>query len=98
MSDYEIKWSQRSIDDFNRLKNFLKPKNPTAARKAVQRIKHAVYFLATSPDMGVTLSPDDDRQELYPDFGKDGYVIRYKSYEEQRIVRILRIWHSKEER
>ncbi|WP_298158804.1 type II toxin-antitoxin system RelE/ParE family toxin [Ferrovum sp.] len=68
-----------AICDLQRLREFLRPKNPVAARRAADTIIKAVQVLALQPQIGrpVEDMPPEYREWLI-DFGDSGYVARYR--------------------
>ena len=95
---YQVIWSIPALNDLKRLREFIEPKNPDAAARAVARIKHIVRQLQETPKIGTTLSNDDPRLEVYPRFGQNGYMVRYSVNEDTMRIRIIRAWHSREDR
>jgi plasmid stabilization system protein ParE len=81
--------------DLVRLHEFLAPKSPPAAVRAVDTIRQHVRILATHPKIGrrVDELPEDFR-ELVIEFGHGGYVVRY-SYDGV-LVMVLAIRHGRE--
>lgn len=98
MPDYEVRWSKSAINDLVRLKSFIEPKNPKAAQKSIELLQKTANLLEATPLLGVELGDGSHRRELYPPFGKSGYVVRYRIHKRKKYVLILRIWHSKEKR
>lgn len=88
-------WSLAAQTDLIRLRQFIEPHNPEAARNAAQSLKKAANRIIQHPGIGVRLEGRQDR-ELFVPFGKRGYIIRYR-IDDNAIV-ILKIWHSFEER
>ena len=84
-----------AICDLQRLREFLRPKNPVAARRAADTIIKAVQVLALQPQIGrpVEDMPPEYREWLI-DFGDSGYVARYRF--EGETVTILAVRHQKE--
>jgi plasmid stabilization system protein ParE len=68
-----------AIRDLQRIRDFLRPKNPDAARRAGEAIRQGVRILGTQPRLGRMI---DDLPEAYRewliDFGDSGYVLRYR--------------------
>ncbi len=78
-----------------RLREFLRPKSPDAAKRAGEAIKKALAVLGLQPKMG---RPIEDMPENYRewviDFGGSGYLARYRL--EGDSVTILAVRHQKE--
>ncbi len=68
-----------AIRGLQRIRDFLRPKNPDAARRAGEAIRQGVRILGTQPRLGRMI---DDLPEAYRewliDFGDSGYVLRYR--------------------
>lgn len=88
-------WSATARADLIRLRQFIEPHNPEAARNAAQALKKAASLMIQHPGIGTRLEGRQDR-ELFVPFGHRGYVIRYR-LDSDAIV-ILKIWHGLEER
>lgn len=88
-------WSPRALQDVARLHDFLKPKNPDAAKRAATAIRHGVRLLAIHPQAG---RPSEEMpaefREWAIDFGDSGYAALYR-YDGGDVL-ILAIRHSKE--
>jgi|TARA_R110001592_G_C13190379_1_gene752515 plasmid stabilization system protein ParE len=84
-----------ALRDLERLREFLRPKNPAAAKRAAQAIIQGVQALGAQPHIG---RPIDDLPEEFRDwlidFGDSGYVARYRL--DGDTVVILAIRHQKE--
>lgn len=91
----QIIFAPAAIRDLERLRDFLKPKNPSAARRAAETILKAVRTLGQHPHMGRLIEdlPEQYREWLV-DFGETGYVLRYR-LDENRLT-ILAVRHQKE--
>ncbi|MBZ0096205.1 MAG: type II toxin-antitoxin system RelE/ParE family toxin [Sulfuricella sp.] len=88
--------SAQALRDLERLRDFLRAKNPLAARRAAATIIQGVRVLDKYPHAG---RPEDDMppefRELVIDFGDGGYVAKYR-YHDGEPVYILSIFHQKE--
>jgi plasmid stabilization system protein ParE len=93
-----IIWAKETQDDFRRFNEFLKPINPNAALAATKAINDQVKMLVEYPNAGTALDDDTGRRELYIQFGTHGYVLRYVPDIKAKVIRILRIWHGREDR
>ena len=87
--------SPTALSDLVRLRNFIAPHNPDAARRAAESLKKAARLLAEQPGLGKRLQGRADRELMVP-FGQRGYAVRYRLDGETIVV--LRIWHSLEDR
>lgn len=91
----KLKWSPAALADLERLRNFLEPHNPGAARRAAMGLKQASSLLLAHPEIGKRLEGRQDR-ELFVPFGQRGYVIRYRLNDNEIVI--LKIWHGLEDR
>jgi plasmid stabilization system protein ParE len=91
----QVSYAPGAIRDLQRLREFLRPKNPVAARRAGETIMKAVLVLGLQPQIGrpVEDMPDEYREWLI-DFGDSGYVARYRF--DGDSVTILAVRHQKE--
>ncbi len=88
-------FSPAAILDLQRLRDFLRPKSPEAARRAGEVIRQGVKVLGSYPEMGRTIDdlPEQFR-EWVTDFGNSGYVARYRISND--AVKVLTVRHQKE--
>ncbi|NVK43808.1 MAG: type II toxin-antitoxin system RelE/ParE family toxin [Oceanospirillaceae bacterium] len=91
----QVIFTPAAIQDLERLREFLQPKNPAAAERAAKAIIQGVKALGEHPRIG---RPVDDLPEEYRDwlidFSDSGYVARYRSNGDTIVV--LAIRHQKE--
>jgi toxin ParE1/3/4 len=89
----KISYTKEAIADLERLRKFIEPKNPYAARRVSSELLDGIGNLRAFPKMGlpVTLAPDPDSIR---DLFVGQYTVRYL-IDTNRVV-ILRIWHGKE--
>ena len=80
--------------DLTRLSAWLRPKSELAADRAADAMLAAITSLAEMSDRGTPLG--GHIRELAVEFGKDGYVLRYRSTE--TLVTVTRIFHARERR
>lgn len=75
----QVTFAPAAIRGLQRIRDFLRPKNPDAARRAGEAIRQGVRILGTQPRLGRMI---DDLPEAYRewliDFGDSGYVLRYR--------------------
>lgn len=88
-------WTAAARADLIRLRRFVDPHNPEAARRAAETIKEGAKLLVAHPAIGKRVEERQDRELLVP-FGQRGYVLRYRL--EDQTVFVLRVWHSLEKR
>ena len=91
----KIRYAFGAIRDLQRLREFLRPKNPLAAKRAAQAILLGVKVLEQQPHIGrpmVDLATEF-REWVIP-FGNSGYVAMY--HFDGESLTILAIRHQKE--
>lgn len=91
----QVIFATAAIRDLQRLRDFLTPKSPDAARRAGEAIMQGVTLLGSHPHIGRMVDdlPDNFREWLI-DFGDSGYVARYRF--DAAAVTILAIRHQRE--
>jgi plasmid stabilization system protein ParE len=91
----QVRFSPPAIRDLERLREFLRPKSPIAAKRAGEVIVKAVQVLGLQPKLGRPIEdmPDEFREWII-DFGDSGYVARYRI--DTDAVTILAVRHQKE--
>jgi len=89
--------SRAAAADIERLRAFLREKNPTAAERAASELIDAIDSLANMPDRGRPSGIPGVRELIVP-FGHEAYVVRYAHLPDESETTILRIWHSRENR
>lgn len=88
-----VKYSRESIDDLQRVVEFVEIKNPYAARRIAIDLQEGIAKLKQFPHIGLPVlnAPDS---EQFRDLYISHYTIRYLITDE--VIYILRIWHHKE--
>ncbi|NVN56364.1 type II toxin-antitoxin system RelE/ParE family toxin [bacterium Scap17] len=91
----QVIFAPAAIRDLERLREFLRPKNSTAAERAAKAIIQGVQALGELPHIGRPIEdmPEEFRDWLI-DFGDSGYVARYRI--DGDTVVVLAIRHQKE--
>lgn len=91
----QVKFAPSALRDLERLRDFLRQKNPAAAKRATAAIVKSVQALAHQPQIGRTVEelPEAFREWLI-EFGDSGYVARYH-FDADEVV-VLAIRHQKE--
>jgi plasmid stabilization system protein ParE len=91
-----VQFAPTALRDLERLRDFLRPKNLAAAKRAAVAIINAVKILERHPQIGRPVEGMDDPafRELLIDFGESGYVARYRLAEDS--VTVLAVRHQKE--
>ena len=90
-----VTFAPAAIRDLQRLRDFLRPKSPDAARRAGEAIRRGVKVLGSHPRMGRLIEdlPEHYREWLIG-FGDSGYVVRYRIDDD--AVTIVAVRHQKE--
>lgn len=88
----KLTFSESSIADLERLREFIAKNNPEAAERMSLRLRQLIGNLILHPDMGRPVPELPNVRELVA----GNYVVRYMP-EEDTVV-ILRVWHGKEYR
>ena len=91
----QVIFAPAALRDLQRLRDFLRPKNADAARRAGEAIRQGVQVLSAHPRMGLLVEdlPEQYREWLI-DFGDSGYVARYRIDDD--AVLVLAVRHQKE--
>jgi plasmid stabilization system protein ParE len=91
----QVRFAPGAIRDLQRLREFLRPKNPVAARRAAQAILKSVQVLGLQPQFGRPVADMPDEYREWPiDFGDSGYLARYRF--DGETVTILALRYQKE--
>ena len=90
----EITWLPGAAKDVERLRDFLKSKNPVAAQRAARRILEGPNMLRDNPGAGVPVEELVDYRDLILTFGSGEYIIRYRLEADQVVI--TRVRHSRE--
>lgn len=91
-----LEWSPQSQDDLDRLFYFLLDENPQAAIKALDLIEQGAEKLCDNPEIGTGFNDGTERRIWRVFFGASTYNIHYIPDFDDKIIRILRIWHHRE--
>jgi plasmid stabilization system protein ParE len=91
----KLVWSPAARRDLIRLREFIEPDNPAAARRAAAILSKAANLLQEQPGIGRRIEGREDRELSVP-FGQRGYLLRYRLHEDTIVI--LRIWHGLENR
>ena len=91
----QVRYAPGAIRDLQRLREFLRPKNPAAAKRAGETILQAIRILGRQPHIGRPIEdlPEEFREWVI-EFGDSGYVARYRIDED--VVTVLAIRHQRE--
>lgn len=91
----QVKFAPAALNDLSRLREFLRLKNPAAAKRAAVAITRSVQLLGQYPQIGRPAEEMDiEYRELLIDFGDSGYVALYRY--EVDVVTVLSLRHQRE--
>jgi len=87
--------SPGALRNIERLREFLRPKNPAAAERAAMAIIKAMLLLGQHPQIGRVVDGTSGKiRDLFIPFGHSGYIARYAF--EDGDVEILAVRHMRE--
>jgi plasmid stabilization system protein ParE len=89
-----IDWADDALSDLGRLHDFLAGVNPSAAAKLILSLTTAPERLIEHPRLGERIEQYAPREVRRLVVGR--YEIRYEIA--GSVVRVLRIWHTREDR
>ncbi len=88
-------WTPAALGDVERLHDFLKDRNPLAARRAVRAIREGLGLLADQPQVGRPVeNMEPEFREWLISFGDSGYVALYHFDGENAVI--LAVRHQRE--
>lgn len=91
----QVRFAPAALRDLERLREFLRAKNPAAAKRAATAIIKAIQLLGQQPQIG---RPAEEMniayRELPIDFGDTGYIALYR-YDGDNVT-VLSVRHQKE--
>jgi addiction module RelE/StbE family toxin len=90
----QVEWLPDAIQDLQRLREFLRPKNPAAAKSAANKIIKAASSLKVYPGVGKPVEDLPGYYDVVIKFGFRNYVMRYHILEE--IIFIVALRHGRE--
>ena len=87
----QVIFAPGAIRDLQRLREFLRPKNPAAAKRAGDSIIKALRVLGHQAQIGRPVPDMSEQYREWPiDFGDSGYVARYRLDGETAVILALR--------
>ena len=89
----KVRYSPESIEDLQRVVEFVENKNPYTARRIAIDLQEGVLKLKQFPQIGLPVSKASDPEKIR-DLYIGEYTVRYLITGES--VYILRVWHGKE--
>ena len=92
----QVTFAPAALRDLARLREFLRPKHPAAAKRAAAVIVKSVQVIGQQPHIGRTVEglPEAFREWVI-EFGDSGYVARYH-YDGDTMVTVLALRHQRE--
>lgn len=91
----QVIFSPSAIRDLQRLRDFLRPKDADAARRAAEAIWQGVKVLGAHPRIGRMVDELPEQYREWPiDFGNSGYIALYRI--DDNTITILAVRHKKE--
>lgn len=88
----KLQFTDRALQDLERLHEFVAEKNPAAADRIREQLLGSFQTLLAQPMSGKSVSSLPVRQWV-----SGNYVIRYLIDNDQRLI-IVRLWHGREDR
>lgn len=93
----QVRFAPAALRDLERLRDFLRAKNPAAAKRAGETIIKAVQVLRQQPMVGRPVEDlPPEYREWVIDFGASGYVALYRYAGEGDAVTVLALRHQRE--
>ena len=93
----QVRFAPAALRDLERLRDFLRPKNPAAARRAGETIIKAVQVLRQQPMVGRPVEDlPPEYREWVIDLGASGYVALYRYAGESDVVTVLALRQQRE--
>ncbi len=89
-----VKYSPESIDDLQRVVEFVEDKNPYAARRIAIDLQEGIDKLKQFPHIGLPVLKAPDPEQIR-DLYVGQYTVRYLITD--NLIYILRFWHHKED-
>lgn len=91
----QVIFAPSALRDLERLHDYLRPKNPAAAKRAATTIIDALQTLKQHPQIGRPAEDmDPEYRELLIGYGNSGYIALYRC--DEQSVTVLAIRHQKE--
>ncbi|MFN3312232.1 MAG: type II toxin-antitoxin system RelE/ParE family toxin [Hyphomonas sp.] len=90
-----IRWLPEAVADLERIDAYWTEIDPLLAQRVAQRLIEMAESLKDMPDRGRPSRADPDSREIVGRFGKGAFILRYRSFEAERIV--VQVRHSREQ-
>lgn len=91
----QVRLTEQARADLVRLREFLRTRNPPAARRMGQLLSAALERLAEHPEVGRPVEDLEHGRELIIPFGDSGYLMLYRYVEDEPVL-VLAIRHQRE--
>jgi plasmid stabilization system protein ParE len=91
-----VVWTPAAVADVERQYRYLEPRDPDAAKRAIQAVLRAGDSLEENPRRGTIIQQTQGLRKLQVPFGKYGFVLHYIILEQE--VLILRVYHGRQNR
>ena len=93
----QVRFAPAALRDLGRLREFLRPNSPAAARRAGETIIKAVQILREQPRVGRPVEDlPPEYREWVIDFGARGYVALYYYAGDADVLTVLALRHQRE--
>lgn len=89
----KVKYSPESLEDLQRVVEFVESKNPYAARRIAIDLQEGVDRLKQFPEIGLPVLNATNAENIR-DLYLGNYTMRYLIT--AKIIYVLRVWHNKE--
>ncbi|HVY21572.1 MAG TPA: type II toxin-antitoxin system RelE/ParE family toxin [Bauldia sp.] len=91
-----LEWSSRALGDLHRFAAFLENDQPDVAKHIAAALTEKVTPLAVFPELGVAVSKRRHFRSMVLRVLNGSYVVQYQIIGD--IVRVLRVFHAREDR
>ncbi|EGG94415.1 hypothetical protein IMCC1989_2814 [gamma proteobacterium IMCC1989] len=89
----KVNYSPESIEDLQRVVEFVEQKNPYAARRIAIDLQEGMSRLKQFPEIGLPVLKATEPEKIR-DLYIDDYTVRYLIAKD--VIYVLRVWHNKE--
>jgi len=89
----KVNYSPESIEDLQRVVEFVEQKNPYAARRIAIDLQEGMNRLKQFPEIGLPVLKATEPEKIR-DLYIDNHTVRYLIAKD--VIYVLRVWHNKE--
>jgi plasmid stabilization system protein ParE len=89
----KVEYSPESIEDLQRVVEFVESENPYSARRIAIDLQEGVYRLKQFPEIGLPVLSAVEPEKIRDLYIRD-YTVRYLIAKD--TIYVLRVWHNKE--